>query len=242
LHYLPFAALLDEQGYLGASYTFFYLPSVSALQFVKQNRKAGGADRMLALAQGTADGLPFLQYARTTTEEIAKLYNAKALTNNEATELALRANASTSNILFLAAHGKLNTASPLFSNIVLSPDKDNDGSLEVHEVYGLDLGRTNLVVLSACQTQLGRGGAGDDLVGLNRAFIYAGAPTVIASLWSVPERQTGELMLSFFRHLKGGSSKAAALSAAQAEVRKERPNPYYWAAFILTGDAGTAGR
>jgi CHAT domain-containing protein len=88
---------------------------------------------------------------------------------------------------------------------------------------------------------LGEQSQGDDIVGLNRAFIYAGTPTVVASLWSVPERQTGELMLSFFRHLKSGKSKAA-LSAAQAEIRKEQPNPYYWAAFILTGDAGAPSR
>jgi hypothetical protein len=84
------------------------------------------------------------------------------------------------------------------------------------------------------------GGAGDDIAGLNRAFMYAGAPTIVASLWSVPERQTGELMLSFFTHLSAGKSKAEALAAAQAEIRSRHPNPYFWAAFVLTGDGGTS--
>ena len=92
------------------------------------------------------------------------------------------------------------------------------------------------MVLSGCQTQLGGLSTGDDVVGLNRAFIYAGTPTVVASLWSVKERPTGELIVAFFRYLKTGYGKAEALRAAQKEVRNKYPHPYYWAAFVLTGD------
>jgi CHAT domain-containing protein len=93
-------------------------------------------------------------------------------------------------------------------------------------------------VLSACDTQLGKLSKGDDLVGLNRAFIYAGTPTVVASLWSVDDESTSLLMRSFYTHLKQGMSKAKALQAAQAETRKKYPHPYYWAGFVLTGDPG----
>ena len=75
---------------------------------------------------------------------------------------------------------------------------------------------------------------------MTRAFIYAGAPTVISSLWSVDDQATGVLMNSFYQHLKRGDSKAAALRAAQAETRERYPHPYFWAAFVLTGDPGLA--
>ncbi len=110
--------------------------------------------------------------------------------------------------------------------------------LTVSDVYGLDLKKADLVVLSACQTQLGVLSRGDDVVGLTRAFIYAGAPSVISSLWSVDDQATGLLMTSFYKHLRSGMSKAAALRAAQADTRAAYPHPYYWAAFVLTGDPG----
>ncbi|MCL5995326.1 MAG: CHAT domain-containing protein, partial [Chloroflexi bacterium] len=106
------------------------------------------------------------------------------------------------------------------------------------EVYGLDLHNTDLVVLSACETQLGRQSQGDDIIALNRAFMYAGTPTVVASLWSVNDEATSQLMRSFYQHLKEGMGKAEALRAAQAELRTRYPHPFYWAAFVLTGDPG----
>ena len=93
-------------------------------------------------------------------------------------------------------------------------------------------------MLSACETQLGPRSGGDDLVGLTRAFLYAGAPTVGASLWSVNDQATAVLMTAFYRHLRDGMSKAQALQAAQTETRAQYPHPYYWAAFVLTGDPG----
>jgi CHAT domain-containing protein len=235
LHYLPFAALNDGQSFFGDNHTLFYLPSASVLPFIQKKRKPG-EQTLLALAQGQAEALPTLEYANQSAEAISKLYNTTALVNSAATESAFRSRANQSGILFLAAHGTLSQVNPLFSRIVLAPDKENDGLLEVHEVYSLDLIKSNLVVLSGCQTQLGERSQGDDFVGLNRAFIYAGTPTVVASLWSVKEKQTSELMYSFFKHLKDGLGKAEALQAAQREMRANYPNPYYWAAFVLTGE------
>src|SRR6202011_4149055 len=122
------------------------------------------------------------------------------LVGKDATEQAFRDQAGNNNLVHIAAHGQLNTGSPLFSKVVLAPDAagKQDGSLEVHEVYELDLKKTELVVLSACQTSLGAQSKGDDIVGLNRAFIYAGTPSVIASLWSVDDQATSQLMTSFY--------------------------------------------
>jgi hypothetical protein len=97
------------------------------------------------------------------------------------------------------------------------------------------------VVLSACQTNLGDLSEGDELVGLTRAFIFAGTPSVIASLWSVEDESTALLMERFYTHLREGAGKAEALRQAQIEVRDQDPNPYYWAAFVLSGDGGKVG-
>ncbi len=237
LHYLPFAALSDGKRYFGSEHVLFHLPSASALPFVQQKGKAETRS-ILVISQGQAQGLPALAYADAEAQAIARLYEAEALTGRAATESAFTSRAAESDILHLAAHGQLNTVNPLFSRIVLAADAHADGFLDVQEVYSLDLARADLVVLSACQTQLGAHGRGDDIIGLNRAFIYAGAPTVIASLWSVNDEATGALMASFYRHLRQGKSKAAALQAAQAETRARYPHPYYWAGFVLTGDAG----
>jgi CHAT domain-containing protein len=111
--------------------------------------------------------------------------------------------------------------------------------LEVHEVYGLDLAAaTGLAVLSACQTQISALSARIEVVGLNRAFLYAGTPSVMASLWSVDDEATALFMERFYTHLRAGMGKAEALRQAQIEVRAEFPHPYYWAAFVLTGDPG----
>ena len=93
-------------------------------------------------------------------------------------------------------------------------------------------------MLSACETQLGAQSRGDDIVGLSRAFIYAGTPSVVGSLWSVNDRATAVLMTAFYQRLAEGMNKAEALQAAQAETRAQFPHPFYWAAFVLTGDPG----
>jgi CHAT domain-containing protein len=207
------------------------------LRFILQKRKQGG-NGLLALAQNKAEGLPILHHVNEEVQGVAALYGARPLLGKDATESALRARAGEYDILHIAAHGQLDPLNPLFSHIVLSSDKGNDGLLEVRDVYRLNLARTSMVVLSACNTQLGAQKRGDDIVALNRAFIYAGAPTVISSLWTVDDDATGELMLSFYRHLRRGMSKADALRAAQQETRAHHPHPYYWAGFVLAGDPG----
>jgi CHAT domain-containing protein/Tfp pilus assembly protein PilF len=237
LHYLPFAALTDGQRFLADEYALFALPSASVLRFVQQKRKTGPPS-VLAFAQAQPPGLPALGFADREVRAIAGLFGAQPTAGQAATESAFVAEAPKRSLLHLAAHGQLNEGNPLFSRIVLGPDGKNDGGLEVHEVYRLDLAAADLVVLSACQTILGAQSAGDDIVGLNRAFIYAGAPTVVSSLWTVDDEATGRLMEAFYAHLKQGLGKAAALRQAQLEMRQQFPHPYYWAAFVLTGDPG----
>ncbi|MEO6725408.1 MAG: CHAT domain-containing protein, partial [Blastocatellia bacterium] len=145
-------------------------------------------------------------------------------------------------IVHFATHGLLNSEHPELSGLVLSlvdaAGKPQDGFLRLHEIYNLKL-NADLVVLSACQTGLGKQVKGEGLVGLTRGFMYAGAPRVVASLWQVNDLATAELMKHFYRALlKEGQRPAAALRAAQLELRKEKrwAAPYFWAAFVLQGE------
>ena len=238
LHNLPFAALTDGKQYLGDNYTIFYLPSVSALRYIQPKQldpQQPGGYRLLAVAYDKGD----LPYAKKEAQAVAKLYGGDALVGDEATAVAIQRNVSKYDILHLISHYELNKTTPLFSGLILAPDKDAKASLEYHEVYGLDLKSADLVVLAVCQSNSGAQSRGDEITGLNRAFMSAGAPAVIASLWSVDDQATSELMVSFYTHLKGGMSKAAALRAAQSDTRAKYPHPFHWAAFVLTGDPGT---
>ena len=248
LHYLPFAALTDGQRYLLDNYVTIYLPSASVLPFIRDNVGGAGGTPLILGDPATGDPtLDPLHYAERESRVVGDLHSTQPLIGEAATESALLQRASRASILHLAAHGVYNSYNPLYSAIALAPDEKNDGLLEVHEVYRLDLQNCELVVLSACKTQLGELGAegetvgvnpGDEVVGLTRAFFFGGTPTVVASLWSVDDRPTGLLMERLYTHLQDGVGKAQALRQAQLDVREEYPNPHYWAAFVLSGDAG----
>jgi CHAT domain-containing protein/Tfp pilus assembly protein PilF len=244
LHYLPFAALWNTGGnrYLVQDYALTYAPSASALKFIldKRNPDAG---HLLVL--GNPDGS--LPNAESEAKAVAAMYATTPLLGQQATESQVRARAGELDILHLAAHGVYNPFNSLFTRIELAAGDGQDGNLEVHEVFGLDLSSANLVVLSACQTALGEQSAGDELVGLTRAFLYAGAPAVVTTLWSIDDAASGALMQAFYGNLREGLTNAEALRAAQLEVLAVEgwSEPYYWAAFSLTGDyrgSGEPGR
>ncbi|NIR96264.1 MAG: CHAT domain-containing protein, partial [Gammaproteobacteria bacterium] len=244
LHYLPFAALSDGEKHLIDNYALFTLPSVSVLRYLPEKRKST-IETVLALGNPdvTRPGLTKLEFAAQEAIHVGNLYNTQAFINADATESIFWSKASDAGIVHLAAHGIYNRYNPLFSTIYLTGndegDSHGDGQLQVHEIYGLDLrSHTDLVVLSACDSAVGDLSSGDEIVSLNRALLYAGTPTVLASLWKVDDKPTYLLMKHFHDNLKGGMSKATALRLAQQEVRKDYPSPYYWAGFVLTGDGG----
>jgi CHAT domain-containing protein len=144
--------------------------------------------------------------------------------------------------LHFATHGLLDSVHPELSGLVFSTvderGKPRDGLVRLHEIFGLSL-RADLVVLSACQTALGRDIKGEGLVGLTRGFMYAGAPRVIATLWDVDDRATAELMRHFYEHLlKERLTAAVSLRAAQLALMQDArwSSPYYWAGLVLQGD------
>jgi CHAT domain-containing protein/tetratricopeptide (TPR) repeat protein len=145
-------------------------------------------------------------------------------------------------IVHFATHGLINSQHPELSGIVLSlvneKGQPQDGFLRMHEIYNLNLG-AELVVLSACQTALGKEIRGEGLMGLTRGFMYAGSPRLVASLWDVRDEATAELMNRFYQGmLKENLTPAAALRAAQVSLWKEKrwEAPYYWAPFVIQGE------
>ncbi len=194
-------------------------------------------------------GLPLARLAgtRTEAEQIGKL--AKSSGTQTDTWLDLEASEdnidardiSKYRILHIATHGLLNAERPQFTGVVLSlvGNKNQDGFLRTDEVFNLRLG-SPLVMLSACETGLGKEKRGEGEMGLTRAFMYAGAPTVGVSLWSVADKSTAELMSDFYRHLLASKAVPASTAMRDAQLAmiagKKYSAPFYWAPFILVGD------
>jgi CHAT domain-containing protein len=244
LNYLPFALLpiqsASDKGLVIDRFTLAYLPSAATLT---SGISSGNQPKsILALAPGGSR----LRHAPEEVSSIVNQFgpNSEMLLGDDATESAFKNSANQYRILHLATHGFFNKLNPLLSGLQLEPDETNDGLLEVHEILELKL-EADLVTLSACETGLGSGffteiPAGDDFVGMTRAFLKVGSATVLATLWEVEDRSTVDLMKSFYRNLSVASinsGKAAALAHAQKTLRasSKYQHPYYWAPFILVG-------
>jgi CHAT domain-containing protein len=190
--------------------------------------------------------IPRLPYTRLEAERLLAIApnptNLKALDFKANRATALSAELGRYRYVHFATHGLVDSERPGFSSLVLSlvdeQGKPRDGFLRAHEIYNLKL-PADLVVLSACQTGLGKEIKGEGLVGLTRGFMYAGATRVVVSLWNVNDRATADLMTTFYRKmLRENQRPAAALRAAQVEMWRQRQwqAPYYWAAFVLQGE------
>jgi CHAT domain-containing protein len=170
-----------------------------------------------------------LPYVEGEVEAVAACVPRPHLfTEDEATLSRLREQAGQCGLLHLAAHGVFRGDNPLFSFLQLA-----DEPLRLLDVYGLKL-RADLVTLSACETGMSQL-KGGDLIGLCRGFFYAGASSLVVSLWRVDDEATAELMTSFYRGLVAGKATCAALREAQLEILSQYRHPYYWAPFVLVG-------
>jgi CHAT domain-containing protein/tetratricopeptide (TPR) repeat protein len=239
LYYLPFAALPrpSDQGshYLIEDYELEYLPAATALVYPRIERDPQGTLFALAPAQSG------LRYAQEEVRDVGDLYpkGSLVLEGRNATKQAFEGQAGRFGIVHLAAHGFFDKLDPMFSGVQLEPDGGDDGRLEVHEIMRMRLA-ARLVTLSACETALGSGyfsefPAGDDFVGLTRAFLSAGSSSVLASLWEVNDRTTAEFMDDFYRDLQR-TDEIEALRKAQIDFIRsggQRAEPYHWAPFVL---------
>jgi CHAT domain-containing protein len=235
LHYLPFAALFDGQRYLADRYGLRMMPSASALVYL---RGANAPKDGRVLAFGNPDlgdprfDLPGAQKEALAIAHLSPL--SRALVRDQATKAAVSALGDSFSILHFATHGVFESDAPLNSGLLLARSAGDDGRLTVGDLYRLRLD-ADLVTLSGCETALGRVAAGDDVIGLTRGFFYAGARTVLASLWEVSDLPTAKLMLDFYRNL-ATMNKREALQRAEIETRKTWAAPKFWAAFELTGN------
>jgi CHAT domain-containing protein/Tfp pilus assembly protein PilF len=203
------------------------------------------ATRNLGLGD-SAKVLDRLQYTGTEAKKILALVpeakRLQALDFNASRTTATDPNLAQYQIIHLATHGLLDPINPELSGIVLSlydqKGKSQDGFLRLHDIFNLNL-PAELVVLSACETGLGKDVKGEGLVGLTRGFMYAGSRRVVVSLWSVNDVATSEVMAKFYQKmLQEGQNPVSALRAAQLEMWKSQQwqAPYYWAAFTIQGD------
>jgi CHAT domain-containing protein len=246
LSYVPFSMVLPDRDVA-------YVPSGTTYQFLRENEAPPGSG-VLAIAdpdyraprphddaatslRGPSEYSP-LPGTRLQAEAIGA---DRILRGPEATESglvrALRQHLRWHSVLF-GCHGLVDSQHPALSALALTADAQDDGFLTVLDIFRTPI-PADLVFLSACKTGLGRNVRGEGIVGLVRAFMYAGSPRVIASLWNVDDDATRVLVTAFYGAWKSGSSAAAALRKAQAVVRESKDHdwshPTYWAAWVLWG-------
>jgi len=237
LHYLPFHALMrTPDRFLIQEVPLYSYSSASLMQFTREKAQGGSPSPLAVGNPDLKDPTLNLRYAEREARGLADLFpGSVVLTRQEATKTKGREHSSQHNLLHFATHAELYEEDPLGSALLFTPDQGDDGRLEVQEIFGLNL-NASLVVLSACETALGKLTRGDELTGLTRAFIYAGTSSVITTLWKVNDRASYELMGEFYRQLKAGRDKSEALRQAQLTTLQKYPHPYYWAAYQLTGE------
>lgn len=232
LHALPFHALRLADRYLIETSNVSYAPSAAVLKYcwskpARRDAKSPFAGK--ALLVGVPD-----ERAHHVTGEINQLArqlgDAEVLLGDQATFDNVSKSSAGCGVLHLAAHGLFRPEAPLLSSIRLS-----DRWLAVQDVYNLDL-KAALVFLSACETGLGHDAGGDDLVGLVRGFLYAGARSLVASLWMVDDESMTHLVTDFYTRWASGSPKSQALRQIQISLMQSHEHPYFWAPLILIGD------
>jgi CHAT domain-containing protein/tetratricopeptide (TPR) repeat protein len=236
LHYVPFQALLSPAGkYLIQDYPVYYLSSASLMQFTRAKRRASGESALVMGNPSLGDEAYNLRFAEREAKEVATIYPQSAVyVLADASKIRAVSLSPKYDILHFAVHAELDEDDPLSSALLLAGDGQDDGRLNVGEIFSLGL-KAAMVVLSACDTGLGKLSNGDEMIGLTRAFIYAGSPSVVTTLWKVNDRAGYELIREFYRHLKT-TNKSEALRRAQLKTMEQFPEPFYWAAYGLTGE------
>jgi len=256
LHYLSFASLHDGQAFLVERYPLFYVPSASVLPHTLKGEpkwRQEGPLKVLAIGNpevgNPAYALPFSEKeVKSLMRDFVEVTN---LLGGSATEAWVREHIAEFDVIHFAAHAYFDGVNPLFSALMLTAGGGDDGLLELHEVGGLRI-NAYLVTLSACQSGVGQLKAADELVSLSRAFMYAGTPSILSTLWRVDDVSTALLAKHFYRHHAGhrvpavegereaatGRGRAASLRYAQLQVMNDGKHyhPMYWAGMILTGD------
>lgn len=225
LHSLPFHALRTGDGFLLDEFSISYAPSGNVYALCS-TRVSNFREESLVL--GVPDpGTPHIEGEARFAASV--LPHARLCLGPEASEAALRRHGPSSRFVHIATHGFFRRDNPMFSSIRLG-----DSDLSLFDLYQLPLS-AELVALSGCSTGLNVVVGGDELLGLMRGLLFAGAHGILVSLWDVHDRTTAEFMTAFYRRLQQQENKAEAVRTAMLELRERYPHPYYWAPFILVG-------
>jgi CHAT domain-containing protein len=225
LHQVPFHALFDGGRYVMERFEVSYAPSATVYALCQERDTR---DQGRAVVFGVED--PLIPAATTEARTIADyLPRAEVHVGENATVENLRNTAPKSGTLHLACHGLFRSDNPMFSALKL-----HDGWLIAADAMSLELSGS-LVTLSACESGRSEVIGGDEILGLTRAFLSAGAATLVVSLWLVQDETTAELMGGLYERLRNGEGRAAALRAAQLELKEQHPHPYFWAPFVVIG-------
>lgn len=247
---LPFAALLDEnQKYFLEKHTIAYTPAIGVLRATSSMHHQDETNTLLAFGNPITKVTSFLgalPYAEKEVNKIAELFpanNSLIEVGANATIEKFQATCSKYSLIHMATHGLIDEEHPMDSALALAPDNKFDGLMTVKDILSLPKLNCKLIVLSACQTAKGKI-TGDGVVGLSRAFIVAGTPSIIVSQWNVDDVMTEYQMIRFYKQFLAGKDKAYSLRQAQLETiafmekggSTNRANPRYWAAFELIGE------
>ena len=236
LHYLPFSALSTSKKFIVDEAAIRVLPMAGVLKFLTSQANAKKSATLIMGNPDLGDPKYDLKFAQDEAKSVAGiLRGSKLLLRDKAKASYFVSKASSFNIVHLAARGIFDPENPLASALLLARDNSSDGWLRAGDLYGLNL-KAELITISACETANGKIARGDDVVGFTRGILYAGAGSIISSLWKVDDKSTKDLMLKFYANLKK-MDKDEALRQAQLQLKKKYPHPFYWASFQLTGKA-----
>ncbi|AFY38246.1 filamentous hemagglutinin family outer membrane protein [[Leptolyngbya] sp. PCC 7376] len=241
LFLVPFAALQDDTGrYLIEDHTIRTAPSIQVLDLTRQQRQTVSGQGITIVGNPTMPKeLEQLPGTEKEALAIAAMFDTDIITGDEATPTLVTQSIANSRFIHLATHGLLdgygdNDVQKRPGAIALAPTEVDDGFLTASEILELDL-NSEMVVLSACDT--GRGTITEDgVIGLSRSFMGAGVPSVVVSLWQVPDESTSDLMIEFYEQLRQNPNKAQALRQAMLVNLKKYGQPIDWAGFTLMGE------
>jgi CHAT domain-containing protein len=225
LHHIPFHALYDGEAYLIDKFSISYAPSASVYALCREKTaKVSGGSLILGIADAQA---PLILEEVEALRRI--LPNPELFVGEAASEAVLRSRGPSSRIVHIATHGYFRQDNPMFSSIRLG-----ESYLSLYDLYHFKL-PAELVVLSGCATGRNAVTPGDELMGMVRGLLQAGAQSLMLSLWDVHDASTRDFMIAFYSRLVQGMAKPLALQSAMAKLRESHPHPYYWAPFVLVG-------
>ncbi|MGB3591022.1 MAG: CHAT domain-containing protein [Nonlabens sp.] len=256
LYKIPFESLLDENNtYLLENHSILYAPYISLLKFQTTRdgeiTKDPDTDQLMIFTPSydtinvnedriAVRGNEYrLEGAASESRLINAIFSNSSFTNHTATKENFKRHAPAAHILHLSMHANLDPKTPELSHFVFT-EGSGDNLLYLQELYGMNL-KADMAVLSACNTGVGKFKSDKGVVSLHSAFIQAGVPTTVSSLWSAPDKATEKIMLEFYKQLKAGKPKAKALQTAkkyylETTGNKELQHPFYWAGFVINGN------